>query len=191
MTFSELKTCMFETGQLVNQRPIGRVPSAPDDGSYLSPNDMLLVRSSPKAPQIGFEKLADENTRIGFIQQVVNSFWKRWTREVFPQMVGRPKWHTSSRNLEKGDIVLVQDSNAIRGEWKMARVTEAVAGLDGKVRRVKLFYRTKATGSGQEIERAVQNLILLVPSRDERVEDPPVKAMNDETTSNGGNFESN
>ena len=55
----------------------------------------------------------------------------------------------------------------------------------------KLFYRTKETGSGQEIERAVQNLILLVSSRNERVEDPPVKAMNDETTSNGGDFESN
>ena len=106
-------------------------------------------------------------------------------------MVGRPKWHTSSRILEEGDIVLVQDSNALRGEWKMARVTEAVAGVDGKVRRVKLFYRTKGTGSGQEIERAVQNLILLVPSRDERVEDPPVKAMNDATTSNGGDFKSN
>ena len=191
MTFSELQTCMFEAGQLVNQRPIGRVPSAPDDGSYLSPNDMLLGRSSPRAPQIAFEKLADENTRIGFIQQVVNSFWKRWTREVFPQMVGRPKWHTSSRNLEEGDIVLVQDSNALRGEWKMARVTEAVAGLDGKVRRVKLFYRTKGTGSGQEIERAVQNLILLVPSRDDRVEDLPVKTKNEDPTSNHDDFESN
>ena len=29
MTFSELQTCMFEAGQLVNQRPIGRVPSSP------------------------------------------------------------------------------------------------------------------------------------------------------------------
>ena len=191
MTFSELQTCMFEAGQLVNQRPIGRVPSAPDNGSYLSPNDMLLGRSSPRAPQIAFEKLADENTRVGFIQQVVNSFWKRWTREVFPQMVGRPKWHTSSRNLEEGDIVLVQDSNALRGEWKMARVTEAVAGLDGKVRRVKLFYRTKGTGSGQEIERAVQNLILLVPSRDDRVEDLPVKTKNEDPTSNHDDFESN
>ena len=182
MTFSELQTCMFEAGQLVNQRPIGRVPSAPDDGSYLSPNDMLLGRSSPKAPQIAFEKLAEERTRIGFIQQVVNSFWKRWTREVFPQMVGRPKWHTSSRNLEEGDIVLVQDSNALRGEWKMARVTEALLGLDGKVRRVKLFYRTRGTGSSQEIERAVQNLILLVPSRDDKVEDVPENKNHETTT---------
>ena len=81
-------------------------------------------------------------------------------------MVGQPKWHTSSRNLETGDVVLVEDSNALRGEWKMARVTEAFKSLDGKVRRVKLFYRSKGTGSGQEIERAVQNLILLVPIQD-------------------------
>ena len=175
MTFSELQTCMFEAGQLVNQRPIGRVPSSPDDGTYLSPNDMLLERSSAKTPQIPFENLANENTRIGFIQQVVNSFWKRWTHEVFPQMVGQPKWHTSSRNLETGDVVLVEDSNALRGDWKMARVTEAFKSLDGKVRRVKLFYRTKGTGSGQEIECAVQNLILLVPIQDKDAGDASPK----------------
>jgi transposase InsO family protein len=38
----ELYTCIPEVANLVNQRPIGRVPNDPDDGSYLCPNDMLL-----------------------------------------------------------------------------------------------------------------------------------------------------
>ena len=83
-------------------------------------------------------------------------------------MVGQPKWHTSSRNLETGDVVLVEDSNALRGEWKMARVTEAFKSLDGKVRRVKLFYQTKGTGSGQD-------LILLVPIQDKDAGDASPK----------------
>ena len=65
----------------------------------------------------------------------------------------------------------------------MAGVTEALLGLDGKVRRVKLFYRTRGTGSSQEIERAVQNLILLVPSRDYRAEDVPENKNHETTTS--------
>ena len=41
----ELYTCLLEVANLVNQRPIGRIPNDPDDGSYLCPNDILLGRS--------------------------------------------------------------------------------------------------------------------------------------------------
>ena len=50
MDFSELQTVMYEAGQIVNQRPIGKNPTHPDDGSYLSPNNLLLGRSSPESP---------------------------------------------------------------------------------------------------------------------------------------------
>lgn len=39
----DLYTCFIEIGNLVNQRHIGRVPSDPDEGKYLCPNDMLLA----------------------------------------------------------------------------------------------------------------------------------------------------
>ena len=38
----ELYICFLEVANLMNQRPIGRIPSDLDDGSYLCPNDMLL-----------------------------------------------------------------------------------------------------------------------------------------------------
>ncbi|XP_014670197.1 PREDICTED: hemicentin-1-like [Priapulus caudatus] len=44
LTPFELYTCLLEVANLVNQRPIGRIPTDPDDGSYLSPNDMLFCR---------------------------------------------------------------------------------------------------------------------------------------------------
>ena len=47
----ELYTCLLEVGNLVNQRPIGRVPNDPDDGKYLCPNDMLLGRATSEVPQ--------------------------------------------------------------------------------------------------------------------------------------------
>lgn len=46
MTFSELQTVCFEAGNLINERPIGRHPTSPDDESYLCPNDLLLGRST-------------------------------------------------------------------------------------------------------------------------------------------------
>ena len=70
-----------------------------------------------------------------------------------------------SRNLRKDDIVLIQDSNAIRGVWKMGRIMEATPGADGKVRNVKVQY--KNAGSFVTIDRAVQRLVLLLPCNEQ------------------------
>ena len=51
LSFSELQTTMFECVQLVNQRPIGRHPTEPEDGSYLCPNDLIPGRSYPNLPE--------------------------------------------------------------------------------------------------------------------------------------------
>ena len=63
---------------LVNQRPIGRIPTDPDDGAYLSPNDMLLGRASSEVPQGPFKETKNPRERVEFVQKIVNSFWKRW-----------------------------------------------------------------------------------------------------------------
>ena len=161
LAFSELQTCMKEAAQLVNQRPIGVKPGYPQDGAYLCPNDLLLGRSSSKIPQGPFSQRTGHKHRFDFIQQTVSAFWKRWTQEVFPGLVLRQKWHTEKRNLKKGDVVLIQDSNEVRGRWKMGLVEEGIISLDGKVRRAKISYRTVEDGSRRMIERPVQRLILL------------------------------
>ena len=161
LRFSEILTVMFESAQLVNQRPIGRHPSNPDE-RYLCPNDLILGRSSPDAPQEIFENMTGLNSRLHFVQQVVNCFWKRWIKEVFPNLVVQKKWHTETRNLAIGDIVLVQELNATRGRWRKARVTELLKSGDEKVRRVIIYYKSE-TGMGIEVERPVQKLVLLVP----------------------------
>ena len=117
MRFSELQTVMFEAAQIVNQRPIGRNPTNPDDGSYLCPNDLLLGRASPNVPQGPFQERTSQQFRFDYIQKVVESFWKKWTRDFFPGMIITQKWHVDRRNVQVGDVVLIQDSNAVRGKW--------------------------------------------------------------------------
>ena len=56
LTFSELQTVLFEVGNLINERPIGRHPTDPNDGAYLSPNDLLLGRSTSRVPSGPFEE---------------------------------------------------------------------------------------------------------------------------------------
>ena len=162
LSFSELQTCMFEAAELVNQRPIGNHPSDPSDGVYLCPNDLLLGRASSSIPEGPFQERSSHRYRLDFVQQIVSAFWKRWVREVFPNLVICPKWHTERRNLKAGDIVLMQDDNALRGKWKKALVVDAPASADGKVRHVQLRYCTP-NNTQVTVDRAVQRFILLVP----------------------------
>ena len=55
-----------------------------------------------------------------------------------PSLIGRKKWRTKERNFQPGDRVLVADPNLPRGQFKIGRVTKAIAGADGLVRVVKV-----------------------------------------------------
>ena len=98
----ELHTCLVEIANLVNQRPIGRIPTDPDDGSYLCPNDILLGRATSTVPQGPFRQTKNPYHRFEFCQRIVDAFWKKWSRDVLPQLVPRRKWNTASRNVRVG-----------------------------------------------------------------------------------------
>ena len=138
LTPFELYTCLLEAGNLVNQRPIGRVPTDPDDGSYLCPNDMLLGRSSTDVPQGPFKDTRNPRQRVEFVQQIIDSFWKQWKRDVFPALIPRKEWCHERRNVQVDDIVTVYDDNALRGKWCVGRVMEVYPGADGRVRNVQV-----------------------------------------------------
>lgn len=63
-------------------------------------------------------------------------------RDYFPTLIIRSKWHVDKRNIKIGDIVLVKDSNLIRGHWRLAQVLTADPGADGKVRNITLRYKS-------------------------------------------------
>ena len=50
---------------------------------------------------------------------------------MFPLLVSRKKWQMERRDVRLDDVVIVQDSNAFRGKWTIARVTNVYPGRDG------------------------------------------------------------
>ena len=132
----ELHTCLVEIANLFNQRPIGRIPTDPDDGSYLCPNDILLGRATSTVPQGPFRQTKNPYHRFEFCQRIVDAFWKKWSRDVLPQLVPRKKWNTASRNVKVDDYVVVADPNAMRGKWEVGKVVQVFPGDDGYVRNV-------------------------------------------------------
>jgi len=164
-----MQTVLYESANLVNERPIGRHPNSADDGVYLSPNDLLLGRSSSEVPSGQFNTFVSKQVRYRFVQNIINSFWQKWTRDYFPSLIIRQKWHTSRRSVKEGDIVLIQDSNSVRGKWKMGRVSKAEPSLrDGFVRNVEIQYKNPNHRLFTTITRPAQRIIVIVPVEGDR-----------------------
>jgi hypothetical protein len=157
LTPFELYTCFLEIANLINQRPIGRVTTDPSEGTYLCPNDILLGRASSKVPQGPFKETRDPRKRVEFVRRIVDDFWKHWQRDVFPALVPRKKWNADRRNVRVNDVVVVENPNAVRGNWTIGKVTDVFPGKDGKVRNVKV-----KTSCG-EYERPVSRIAVIYP----------------------------
>ena len=123
LTPMELYTCLLELANLLNQRPIGKLSEDPDDGTYLCLNDILLGRATNTVPQGPFRETSNPRHRFEFCQKIVDSFWKKWSRDVLQHLVPREKWNTSKRNVSVDNFVIVAGPNAIRGKWMRGRET--------------------------------------------------------------------
>ena len=169
VSFGELQAVMYEVANVLNERPIGFKPGENlDEGTVLRPNDLLLGRSTIEAPCGFWEESINTNRTHAFKIKIVDLFWKKWMKNYFPTLIVRQKWHVSKRNVQKGDIVLVNDQNVLRGEWKLAQVVDATHGRDGKTRDVILRYKRNDSGNyvGQRdmlLTRSVHRLVVILP----------------------------
>ena len=95
-------------------------------------------------------------TRYGYIQRMVNEWWKLWMQHFVPNLQMRNKWFKERKNVSIGDVVLVIDSNIPRSKWQLAIIIETFPGNDGHIRSVKI-----RTSSGQ-YTRPITKLCLLL-----------------------------
>ena len=167
----EFLTVCTEVANTINERPIGLLPSLDNDINVLTPNCLLLGRACADNPG-GWQPVDTSfKTRYSLVSSIGEHFWKKWIELYAPSLVHQPKWFSSQPDLQVGDIVLVADSNALRGTYSLARVMAVHPGKDGRVRTATLVYKRYKIGESVreyrgaadvQIKRSVQRLIRLV-----------------------------
>ena len=175
LSVPEFLTVCCAVSNLLNERPIGVKPSVDSTINVLTPNSLLLGRATA-SNLLGWQPYETSiATRYHLVQSVVEDFWKQWTELYAPALVVQRKWHTASRNLRPGDVVIVADRNTLRGDYRLALVKDVFPGEDGKVRKVTVQYKSYHTAERvheyrgardtvkDAVSRAVQRLALLVP----------------------------
>ena len=147
------------------------------DGTYLCPNQLLLGRTSNKVPSGPFKEHTNLKQRHRLVQNITDSFWRQWTRDYFPSLLVQQKWHTEQRNVEVGDVVILQDAKQFRGHWKLASVSKTFPSDDGKVRRVEVQYKNIKPSDGAreytgapytKIERPIQRIVVVIPINEDK-----------------------
>ena len=126
LTLNELNTVLHETSNLVNSRPLGIKPNSDTSSEFLCPNSLLLGRNADQVNSGPFnaKHKADQGSvtdleRFKLVQEITKQFWEVWTKNYFPTLLVRKKWHFSKRNMQVGDLCLLQDANQLRGEFRL------------------------------------------------------------------------
>lgn len=131
-----LQNMMLEIEMMINSRPLTHVPLDDESCFPLTPNHFLLGSSSGSKPLTVFDDNPSVLKQSWKMSQIyANEFWKKWVAEYLPTLTRRTKWFQPTKPIEKGDIVLIADSNLPRNCWPKGRVVDVVLSRDGQVRQ--------------------------------------------------------
>ncbi|XP_047024130.1 uncharacterized protein LOC124633081 [Helicoverpa zea] len=130
-----LQSLMTEVEVMVNSRPLTHVSVEPNTDETLTPNHFLLGSSS-NLPTMGTFDESDTFLRKQWriAQQLADSFWRRWVKEVLPDMRPRKKWQQEQRPLQVCDLVLIVDPASPRNVWPRGIILRVMPGQDGRIR---------------------------------------------------------
>ena len=135
----------------------------PDCPTPLTPNDLLLGRSSNEVACGPFETKPSTTRRFLFVQELINNWWQRWYESVLPSLTPSYKWLQRHRNVQVNDICLIRYKSKVRSSYRLGRVIEVHTSKDGLVRKVTLQYKLPNEKVFRTVERVVQGIAVIVP----------------------------
>jgi transposase InsO family protein len=159
LTDEGLRTLFAEVEAILNGRPLTTTSDDARDCEPLTPNHFLLQRKVTGLPPGIFVKedglLRKEWRKVQYLTEL---FWDRWTHEYLPSLQQRDKWSKRRRNIQEGDVVLLNEDNLSRNRWPLARVMQVFPGADGMVRSAMVKTATS------EYQRPIAKMCLIEES---------------------------
>lgn len=167
LSFSEFQLMLYEVANIINTRPIGVISgSDPEFPNPITPNDLILGRSTNQVPQGPFEETTSITRRFVFVQKLIDEWWKVWFSAVLPTLVPCYRWMHKYRNVKLGDICLIK-YKGLRATYRLGRVLGVHHGEDGLVRKIKLEYKLPTEKSFRTVERSIHGVSVIVPIEDQ------------------------
>ena len=180
LTYAELVTLLARISFSINSRPLAigyTSPNSQQEDSLLplTPNHLLLGRASLDVPDLEYDESNKFSARLSYVQEVFNSWWKRWIDDVLPTLVPCRRWRDIRKNLDVNDIVMMHYDGNLADDYRIARVVAVFKVKRGLVGTAKVAFRRRDRREPAHIYWkkpldteivAVQRLSLLQAARD-------------------------
>jgi hypothetical protein len=177
LSYEELVTLLARVSCSINSRPLGLQSISNTDQQEdimmpITPNHMLLGRSSPESPPLQYSEDDRFCRRLAYVAEVEEEWWRRWISTVLPTMLPARKWKHEEKNLVVGDVVMLTYPGNVKDDYILARVSRVHPDGKGLVRRVSVMFRRRNAKEPRNVCKskmveevvAVQRLVLLEPA---------------------------
>ncbi|XP_046988473.1 uncharacterized protein LOC124594161 [Schistocerca americana] len=154
LTFEELTTVLIQIEACLNSRPLCLLSDDLDSPAALTPGHFLIGQPLCAHPEPSvLEVPANRLHRWQLVQQLHQSFWKRWSTEYIHDLQQHKKWTSEGAwQHQIGNPVLVKEDNLPPLVWRLGVIDQLFPGPDKCVRVVMV-----KTASGQ-IKRPIAKL---------------------------------
>ena len=148
LTFPELVTLLAKISYTVNSRPLGltrvsQTSNQEDNMIPLTPNMLLLGRSSSVSPSLDYSVDDRFCARLAYVAQIEQDWWDLWIRQVLPTLFSYQKWKVPKENLAKGELVMLWYPGHFRDDYCIAKIVDIHEDQDKLVRKVTVNYKKK------------------------------------------------
>ncbi|EFA08484.1 hypothetical protein TcasGA2_TC006136 [Tribolium castaneum] len=134
LTYEEFTTVITQIEALLNSRPLCTLSSDPNEPLALTPAHFLTGTPLQSLPIQNLDMSTNLVTRKELLDQILQTYWKRWHMEYLHNLQVRQKWNKPSSPIKVGTVVVLRTDNTPPLHWPLGVVQEVFPGKDGIVR---------------------------------------------------------
>jgi hypothetical protein len=166
LSYEHMDTVLQEIVACVNSRPLTYVSGKLDE-EPLSPLRLITGFDSTCLPAeklaIGTPARQDILSRFAYRHQLVNQYWRRFSKEYITELRNFRYNKTPSGTQPKlDDVVLIVEEKQPRLSWKMGRIVEVKPGRDNVVRTVRVQVNTYDRNKDRVVTRMYYRPVNLI-----------------------------
>ena len=130
----ELSSAFVFIEGILNDRPLDFLFTDTSDIEPWTPAHFVVGLRVQGMAFADLDRGSPFSRRWQHVNATVERCWDKFTREIKPCLGIHGKWHSSTQNLEVGDVIVVIGERYLRGRWPLGRIEETHPGKDGLVR---------------------------------------------------------
>ena len=166
LSYIQWETLMQQISNSMNNMPIGLRHKRRnlDSLDLVTPNRLIIGRNNDRAPNAPLIICPDHKKIIDQNANIFRAWFKAWLIGYLPQLMERPKWHSTGREMQIGDVVLFLKSGGEFDEhYQYGMIKTTHRSGDGMVRKVDVEYQNSGENTKRTTCRGVRDLVLVYP----------------------------